>query len=171
MSENRAKKAFLSIGSNLGNKINNIEKAKFFLNSSTSIKILKVSSYYRTASWPDKSKPFFLNIVVQIRTTFDPLNLFDFIKKIEKSLGRKKTKKNYPRTCDIDILDYDQKKIYLKSKENELVIPHPRLHNRNFVLLPLFEISKRWKHPKLSVKITKLIKSIGSDNLRSIKVL
>ena len=91
MSENRVKKALLSIGSNLGNKINNIEKAKFLLNSSNSIKILKVSSYYKIESWPDKSKPFFLNIVLQISTTFEPLNLFNYIKKIEKSLGRKKT--------------------------------------------------------------------------------
>ena len=86
-------------------------------------------------------------------------------------LGRKKSFKNAPRVCDIDILDYDQKTIYLKFKENNLVIPHPRLHNRNFVLLPLFEISKRWKHPLLGAKITELIKSIGLDNLRSIKLL
>ena len=171
MLEKPAKKAFLSLGSNLGNKKKNIELAKYFLEMNKSIKILKVSNYYITESWPDKKKPFFFNIVVQISTTLLPVNLFIFIKNIEKLLGRTVAPKNSPRTCDIDIIDYNSEKINITYKNNHITIPHPRLHLRNFVLLPLYEISKTWFHPKFNKKIAILIKNLKTDNLRSIKIL
>ena len=97
--------------------------------------------------------------------------LFRIIKLIEKILGRKNSKKNSPRICDIDIIDYDQKIISKKIDKSELIVPHPRLHNRNFVLIPMFEIDKNWKHPKLKLNITKLLLKIKSTDLRSIKLL
>ena len=152
-------------------KKKNLLKAKLYLENCNLISILKVSSYYKTPSWPDKKKPFFLNIVIELKTTLEPIDLFKLIKKVEKDLGRKNGKKNSPRTCDIDILDYDQKEIFEKFKKDKLIIPHPRMHTRNFVLLPLFEIAKTWKHPKSSRKITELLISLKLDNLRSIKLM
>ncbi len=169
--ENRAKKVYLSLGSNLGNKKKNLEKAKFCLQETKYIHIIKSSNYYVTPSWPNKKNPFFLNIVIEIRTNLAPYNLYKTVKNIETFLGRKKSIKNSPRTCDIDILDYDQKKIVTKPYLDKLIIPHPRLHTRNFVLLPLFEIAKKWKHPKLGRNIVYLINTLDQDNLRSIKVL
>ena len=169
MFEKQAKNVILAIGSNLGNKQHNIEKAKFFLNSDEKIKIISSSAFYRTESWPNKKDPYFLNIVLKCITTFNPGELFTFIKKIEKFLGRSKSYKNAPRTCDIDIIDFSQKNILLNNID--LRIPHPRMHDRSFVLLPLFEIDKNWKHPKNNKKITQLLYNLPITSLRSVKIL
>ena len=89
---------------------------------------------------------------------------------IEKTLGRKRNKKNEPRTCDIDIVDYDQK-IIKENTKIKINIPHPEMHKRNFVLLPLFEISKTWIHPIKKTKIKKLLNSLDSKDLRTIKLI
>ena len=157
----------MAIGSNLGNKIINIEKAKYKLQNNF-IKILKSSRNYESLSWPDKTKPKYINTVIKIKTTLSPIKLLQLCNKIEHELGRKRFGKNEPRVCDIDIIDYDQKIIRLKSPEN-LIIPHPRMKKRNFVLLPLHEISKNWKHPVNKVKIAKLISFLTYDDLRTIK--
>ena len=165
----QAKNTILAVGSNLGNRQHNIEKSKYLINSNEKIKIISSSSYYRTDSWPNKKDPYFLNIVLKCITTFNPNELFLFVKKIEKSLGRSKSYKNAPRICDIDIIDYSQKNILLSNID--LKIPHPRMHNRSFVLFPLFEIDKKWKHPKNNKKITQLLNNLPTTSLRSIKIL
>ncbi len=166
--ENRANIVYLGIGSNLGNKKRNLEKTKYLLKTKFT-KILKISSIYETYSWPNKNEPKFYNIVIKILTKLKPLDLFHFIKNIEIKLGRKNTKINSPRTCDIDILDYDGS-IYSSSVNNEkLIIPHQRLHLRNFVLFPLYEIEKKWKHPKKKRKIQDLIRNLDNFSLCSIK--
>ena len=161
--ENQAKEVFLAIGSNLGDRFKNIELAKIML-SDNKIKILKSSSFYETLSWPDIKNPKFLNIVLKIETNLKPLNLLSLCKKIEKSLGRKKSKKNSPRICDIDILDYGK-----RNENNGINLPHPRMHQRNFVLIPLFEISKKWVHPKSKDHIKTLILKLSKKNITSIK--
>ena len=171
MLEKQAKKTYLGLGSNLGNKKKYIESAKFLLQQNNKFRIVKTSSFYKTKSYPNYKDPFFLNIVIEGETTLKPLDLFFFVKQIELKLGRKKTFKNAPRECDIDILDYDQKVFKIKNKNDFIYIPHPRLHKRNFVLLPLFEISKTWKYPKKNKKISDLLNSLGSDNLRTIKLI
>ena len=168
ISENLVNTAFLGIGSNLGNKKKNIEKAKFLLEKN-SIKIIKSSNIYETFSWPNKNDPKFYNVVVKIITKLKPTKLFNIIKNIEKKLGRKKTLVNKPRTCDIDILDYKGQIYKLSTNSNKLIIPHPRLHNRNFVLFPLFEIEKNWKHPSKKTKIQDLIGKLDNSSLYSIK--
>jgi len=168
ISENLVNKVYLSIGSNLGNKKRNIEKAKYFLEKN-SIKILKSSNIYESFSWPNKNHPKFYNIVIKIITELKPINLFLTIKDIEKRLGRIKSITNSPRTCDIDILDYKGLNYELDVNNNKLLIPHPRLHNRNFVLFPLFEIEKNWKHPLKKTKIQNLIGKLDNSSLYSIK--
>ena len=171
MLEKQVKKTYLSLGSNLGDKKLNIEKAKFLLQEDKNFKILQSSSFYKTKSWPNEKNPPFLNIAIECLTTFTPLDLFKFVKKIERKLGRKKAQKNSPRVCDIDILDFDQKIIKIKNQNNLIYIPHNRLHERHFVLLPLFEITKNWIHPKKNKKISDLLININPDNLRTIKLV
>ena len=163
MSENPAKAIYLGIGSNLGNKKRNIENAKLNL-LKNNISILESSSYYESLSWPNQKNPKFLNIVIKIKTNFTPLELIRKCKEIEIKIGRKKMPKNSPRVCDIDIIDFKNQKM-----KKDLILPHPRMHTRNFVLLPLFEIDKDWKHPVLKLNIKKLISSLSNSDIRSIK--
>jgi 2-amino-4-hydroxy-6-hydroxymethyldihydropteridine diphosphokinase len=164
--ENQASHAYLAIGSNLGNKINNIDVTKFELEKHK-ITILKSSSNYISESWPDNSMPSYINVIIKIKTNLAPLELLKTCNLIELKLGRIREKKNSPRTCDIDIIDYDNK--ILSRKNNKLILPHPRMSNRNFVLLPLFEVDKSWKHPKSKINIVNLINSLPIKDLRSIK--
>ncbi|WP_415304706.1 2-amino-4-hydroxy-6-hydroxymethyldihydropteridine diphosphokinase [Candidatus Pelagibacter sp. Uisw_090] len=166
ISENLANLAYLALGSNLGNKINNIEIAKVELEK-YKIKILKSSSNYISESWPDPSMPNYINTIIKIKTSLAPLELLKICNLIELKLGRVRVQKNSPRTCDIDIIDYDKK--VLNEKNSQLILPHPRMSKRNFVLLPLFEVDKSWKHPKSKTNIVNLINSLPVRDLRSIK--
>ena len=169
ISENQAKIVYLALGSNLGSRITNIEMSKLLL-ISNNIKIIKCSNYYETYSWPNKNFPKYLNIIIKIKTKLNLNNLFILIKSIEKKLGRKKIPINYPRTSDIDIIDYNKKCISIDIGKHKLNVPHPRMKNRNFVLIPLFEISRNWIHPKSNENISKLISKINFSDLRSIKL-
>ena len=163
MLEDPVKSIYLGIGSNLGNRRRNIERAKFNL-IANDIKILKCSSYYESLSWPNSNNPKFLNIVLEIETDFSPLELINKCKEVEKKLGRKRLPKNSPRECDIDIIDFRN-----KTTVGNLILPHPRMNVRNFVLLPLFEINKDWRHPILKVNIKELLSSLSNSVIRSIK--
>ena len=169
MLEKQVKTVFISIGSNLGNKKRNIELTKFELKEND-INIIKSSSDYETFSWPDKSKPKFINVVLKIKTCLSPQDLMKKCLNIEKKLGRKRNKKNEPRITDIDIIDYDNQ-IIKKNSDNDLSIPHPNMHKRNFVLLPLFELSKTWIHPVKRTSVKDLINSLKIEELRAIKLL
>ena len=128
------------------------------------VEILETSSYYESLSWPNQNDPKFINIIVKVKTRYTPLELIQKCQNIEKEMGRKKSPKNSPRVCDIDIIDYKNKEI-----NRGLILPHPRMHTRNFVLLPLFEVDKDWKHPVLKHNIKKLILSLSNSDIRSIK--
>ena len=169
MSEKQAKIAFLSIGSNLGDKKKNIEFVKFKLEKNK-IKIVDFSNDYETLSWPNQKEPKFINIVIKIRTVFSPFELIKRWLEIENELGRIRKKKNDPRTCDIDIIDYDQKVIRDINKQ-KLTLPHPKMHIRNFVLLPFFEIAKAWIHPIKKIGIKELVNSLKTKDLRAIKLI
>ena len=163
ISENQVEPIYIGIGSNLGKKRENIDRAKSFL-TENNIKIIKVSSYYESFSWPDKKKPKFLNIVISVVTSLKPFNLLNKCKEIEAKFGSRDSIRNSPRKCDIDIIDYGRKKINKK-----ILLPHPSMHNRNFVLLPLFEIDKNWIHPVSKKHIKTLIFSLSDRDIRSIK--
>ena len=163
ISGKQVKIVYLGIGSNLGNKKDNIEKAKSLL-IKNNVKLISSSSYYNTLSWPNPKNPEFINIVIKTKCAFEPEILLDICKSIETNLGRKKTPKNSPRECDIDIIDFDGK---ILSKK--LIVPHKMMHMRNFVLIPLFEIEKNWIHPILKTNIKNLIFSLPNKDIRSIK--
>ena len=163
ISENLAKNIYLAIGSNLGNRKLNIHKAKYLLDQNN-VKIIQISNFYETPSWPNPKNPMFLNIVLQVECIFKPLDLLKICKCIELKLGRKNDLKNSPRVCDIDIIDYNG--LILNS---ELILPHKLMHKRNFVLLPLFEVNNQWIHPILRLDIKSLIFSLSNKDIRSIK--
>ena len=154
---------YLSIGSNLGNRFLNIEKAKLLL-LEEGIKVIKSSNFYETLSWPNPKNPKFYNVVLKTKTRLSDIKTLNICKQIEKSLGRKKNKRNSPRECDIDILDYDQ-----MSKKKNIILPHPRMHTRNFVLIPLYEIDRNWRHPITKEHIKSLISSLSGRDISSIK--
>ena len=162
--------AYLSIGSNLGNRMLNIEKTKYLI-MSNKINILNNSSYYETPSWPNPKLPKFINIAIKVQTYLSLPKLFVILKKIEKKVGRKPGPKNSPRICDIDIIDYNQKKYSLIIQNENLIVPHPRMSERNFVLFPLFEICNQWQHAESKQKITNLMLNLPINDISGIKVL
>ena len=168
ISENLVNICYLAIGSNLGNKVQNINSAKTLLEKAP-IKILNCSSFYLTPSWPNEKYPDFNNIVIKIKTSLKINVLFLEIKKIEKRLGRIKTVKNSPRTCDIDIIDFNGKNMNFVVGSHQLIVPHPRMKNRNFVLFPLYEIEKNWKHPLNNTNIIDLMCKLSPKSLTTIK--
>jgi len=163
ISEKLANFVYLGIGSNLGNRINYIEKAKSLL-LENNINIITASRYYETSSWPNPKNPKFINIVLKVMCSQKPNELLDLCNKIEVKLGRKKSYKNAPRECDIDIIDFNG--LILKDR---LTLPHKMMHKRNFVLFPLFEIDKKWFHPIIRSNIKQLMNSLSNNDFRSIK--
>ena len=149
----------LNIGSNLsskfGSRFDNITIAINLLLSSQ-VKIKKISNYYETPSYPNKRFPKYLNVGVLCSFNENPKILFKLIKLIEEKIGRFKSKKNDPRVCDIDIIDYNSDVV----KKDLLTIPHSRCHKRNFVLYPIKEIDPNWIHPILGQNVNNLIKKL-----------
>ena len=158
---------YLGIGSNLpssfGDRFKNINLAINYIKDSN-IKLIKKSSFYETYSYPDKKKPKFINVVVSVETNLKPEKLMSILISIEEKLGRKRDKKNDPRTCDIDIIDYNGKSIKSKLVNFDLIIPHTSMLDRNFVLHPLKEICPNWTHPVNKKNIDVLIKNLKTAN-------
>ena len=153
----------LNIGSNLtskfGNRFENISIAIYLLIKSK-IKIIKISNFYETPSYPNKKLPFFLNVGVFAKYEYDEKILMNKINLIEKKIGRIKSKKNNPRVCDIDIIDF--KGIIIKKKN--LKIPHERSHLRNFVLYPIQQIDPKWVHPIIKKNVKFLINKLDQKS-------
>ena len=141
---------YLGLGSNMGDRQENLGRALDFL--SRRLQVGKVSSVYDTEPVGNVNQPRFLNLVCQIYTSLTPVALLALAKGIESKLGRT-GKSNAPRPIDIDILFYGERVI----KTPELVIPHPRLAERGFVLIPLAEIAPDLRHPVSSKTIKELL--------------
>ena len=131
-------KVFLSLGSNLGDKLENLNNAITKISLNDHIEISSCSNIYESKPMYNLNQDDFLNMVIEIETNFRPLELLRYIKNIEILLGRSLDQKhNYPRVIDIDILDYENQLF----NTSELTIPHPKLFERMFVLKPWSEIS------------------------------
>jgi 2-amino-4-hydroxy-6-hydroxymethyldihydropteridine diphosphokinase len=144
---------FLSLGSNLGDREKNLTVALSLLEKE-GVEILKISSLYETQPVDFPEQPWFYNQVAEVRTKTSPESFLKLVKKIEKKIGRKPGLKRGPRIIDIDIILAEDSVIGKK----ELKIPHPRMEKRNFVLLPLMEISPDTVHPLLKEDIKTLWK-------------
>ena len=132
---------YLALGSNLGDRLTNLKQAIASL--PPQMEVQAKSFVYETPPWGYEDQPKFLNQVIKARTYLDPEPLLKHLKRLEVALGRKESFPNGPRLIDIDILFYDD----LVLKTALLTIPHPRLHERGFVLLPLMDINPNLVHP------------------------
>lgn len=149
------KRVFLSLGSNIGDRLSNIQQAVSALSMNKSITIVKTSSFYETEPWGYKNQNWFINAAAAIDTKLSPIELLNTINLIENQLGRNRENETRwgERTIDIDILMYENEVINI---ENKLIIPHPRMHERAFVLVPMLEVKSDLVHPVLNKTISEL---------------
>ncbi len=144
------KQAYISLGSNLGDRLEYLHKALNILNAHRGIKQLKVSSYYETEPVGHLEQGKFINAVASLKTSLSSYDLLTFLQGIESSLERERTIRWGPRTIDLDLLFYDN----LVLDSHILTLPHPRLTERAFVLIPLEEIAPNLVHPLTGMTIS-----------------
>jgi 2-amino-4-hydroxy-6-hydroxymethyldihydropteridine diphosphokinase len=153
----------INIGSNLdskfGNRFDNISMAINMLTESK-LKIIKISNFFETPSYPNKKDPNFLNVGLLANYESDEKTLIKIINLIEKKIGRIRSNKNDPRVCDIDIIDFKG----LVIKNNNFKIPHEKCHLRNFVLYPLQQIDPEWIHPIIKKNVKFLISKLDQKS-------
>jgi 2-amino-4-hydroxy-6-hydroxymethyldihydropteridine diphosphokinase len=136
------KRVYLSLGSNLGDRTANIRKALELL-AEKGVALLRLSSFYRTEPVDFCPQPWFVNCVAEVETDLMPLQLLRAVKSVERALGRRSGVPKGPRPIDIDILLYENVAI----RSRVLTIPHERLSERRFVLIPLHELGAGLRHP------------------------
>jgi 2-amino-4-hydroxy-6-hydroxymethyldihydropteridine diphosphokinase len=177
--------AYISIGSNLGDRLGYIREAVKKINQSKEVRICKASSVYETQPVEyrvkdqgsrDKEQPWFLNMVLKLETNLEPLNLLELLSGIEKQMGRTRSedssrrkrtgspnslpdRRYESRNIDLDLLLYDD----LVLNSERLTLPHPRMHERRFVLVPLAEISPKVIHPLLKKSVEGLMEELFTD--------
>lgn len=149
---------YLHLGSNIGDRLGYLLKAKFLISKHIG-HIKTLSEVYETAAWGNTDQADFYNQAILVMTLLEPAEILVEINKIEEGLGRQRSENWGARTIDIDILFYNNDEI----NTDRLTIPHPRLHQRNFVLIPLSEIAPDFIHPILGKSIQELRK-LCADN-------
>ena len=153
-------KIYLSIGSNKGNRYSQIKEALKLIREDLG-EIISISKIYETKSWGFESENF-LNLCIAIKSELSPDKLLFSINSIEEKIGRKRDlKKVNAREIDIDIIFYSNKIV----NQEELIIPHPRLELRNFVLVPLSEIASDFVHPILLKSVKELLECSNDDDI------
>ena len=150
------RKAYLLLGSNLGNREQLLIKAIEAIDAKVG-SISSTSSVYETEAWGKTDQPGFLNLAIAIETLLTPLELLENVLLIEKELGRIRHEKWGARMIDIDIIFYEE---YIVNDENKLIIPHPEMQNRKFVLEPLSEIAPDLIHPIFRLSVLQMLKTL-----------
>ncbi|MCS7010182.1 MAG: 2-amino-4-hydroxy-6-hydroxymethyldihydropteridine diphosphokinase [Anaerolineales bacterium] len=151
---------FLALGTNLGDRLKNLQRALTAL--PPSVHVLRSSPIYETSPWGITDQPEFLNMVIEGETKLSPLDLLRFLKDLERQLGRTPSLRYGPRLIDLDILFYDE----LLLDTPELTIPHPRLHERAFVLVPLADLAPDFLHPRLGRPVRDLLMAVERTGIR-----
>lgn len=144
--------AYLLLGSNLGDRVVTLHRALVAL-AARAGRLVAVSGVYETAAWGLEAQPAFLNQAVQLSTDLTPEQLLTACQQVEAELGRERLELWGPRTLDVDILLYDE----LVQQTEQLTIPHPRLPERRFALVPLADIAARARHPQLHRSVAELL--------------
>jgi 2-amino-4-hydroxy-6-hydroxymethyldihydropteridine diphosphokinase len=146
------KTVYISLGSNLGDRAAMLARAITAMNSA-GIRVARQSSFYITEPIGTPGQAWFLNAVAEAETSLLPLQLLHALLKIERELGRRRITPHGPRTIDLDLLFYGSSVI----RSKELEVPHPRLAQRRFVLVPLARIAPEFRHPTLHKSVTQLL--------------
>jgi len=128
--------AYLGLGSNLGDRLANLREAAALLGAQEGLKVLRSSRVYESDPVAGPPQPEYLNAVLEVETSLSPIELLGVCQRVEKALGRVRGERWGPRTMDVDVLTYDDETL----DEPELRVPHPRMHERGFVLIPLSEL-------------------------------
>ncbi len=150
---------FIGLGSNLEDRLSQINKALELLSFENYLNFCSISSYYETEPVGVGPQPAYLNAVAEFSCTISPEKLLNFILSIEEKMGRVRITKGSPRLIDLDILLYGSYVL----KTSSLEIPHPRMHERRFVLMPLSEIAPKAFHPILEMTVEELLESVAKD--------
>ena len=159
--------AFVSVGSNLGDKIENCRNGIKGLLADGRSTLVKSSSFYRTSPVDFLDQEWFVNLVVKINTTLDPFELMDRIQRIEKAAGRKADTVRFgPRVLDLDIVLFGDRAI----RTDTLEIPHPRMHKRRFVLKPICDIEPSMVHPLLGKDMRSLLDSLEDTGQKVLEI-
>lgn len=161
MSSDKLNIAFIGIGSNEGNKIDNIKSAITLINDLPNCSIEKISSLYETLPFGDVKQDNFLNAVIKISISLNPQELFSELKKIEQKLGRIVREKWGPREIDLDILLFND----LIYSDEIITLPHKGIIYRDFVLVPLIEIEPELIHPVYNKKMTDFVSGLKTKNI------
>jgi 2-amino-4-hydroxy-6-hydroxymethyldihydropteridine diphosphokinase len=149
--------AYLSVGSNLGDKLENCRNGVVSLTSSPDIRLIDQSPIYRTEPVDYQDQDWFVNYALKIETELEPLSLLNLLKSIEQATGRVPHAIRFgPRVLDLDIILYDD----IVQNDSRLTIPHPRMHKRRFVLKPICDIDPDIMHPVLQRKMIYLLENL-----------
>ena len=150
-------RVWLGLGANLGNRIGTIRRSLEMIGELPDTKVILCSSLYATSPIGPQDQPEYINGAAEIRTSLEPAELLTALKEIEHQLGRKNRDRWREREIDIDILLYGPDEIIT----GDLQIPHPELHKRSFVLIPLAEIAPEIMHPVLGKRVRELVEGVG----------
>lgn len=142
MTELKMSPTYIALGANLSNPKKNFISAIFDM-ATSGIEVIKTSSLWRSPAWPKgQGHPDYVNAVISVSSELSPIALLERLHTIEAKYGRERAELNAPRPLDLDVIDYKG-----QVKEERIVLPHPRMMGRPFVLLPLLEIAPDWRHP------------------------
>lgn len=161
------KLVLIGMGANLGDPVGSICKAVEKLRENPRITLLQCSSLYRTEPVGKAGQDWFVNGVIQCETSLEPEQLLLELQAIEHRFGRVRRERWGPRTLDLDILAFGE----LILEREGLTIPHPRLHERRFVLIPLHEILPEWRHPRLRRTCHELLQDLGGERGQRVELL
>lgn len=159
-------KAYIALGTNIEPRKDHLLEALQSLAENESMSIKKQSSIYETVPVGYADQADFLNMVIEVKTTLSSMELLDFCQSVELQLGRKREIRYGPRTIDLDILTYNQE----NSTVERLIIPHPRMHERAFVLVPLQEIAPDMILPVWNQPITDFIKDLPDIDIKDVRI-